>query len=170
MRRARGTHPDSPTVAWLLDRAAAYLLTRGEPELPGHCLNAHTGCTGTCSANNLATDLRALGNHEHARQLDQDTLTRRRRVLGQDHPDTLCSAINLAADLRALGENDQAGELDDDTLIRCRRVLGEDYPTPCAEELHKSGVLIRGLNDGVDYSTVGDREKGHAGHALGLGT
>ena len=36
--------------------------------------------------------------------MDEDTLARRRRVLGEDHPDTLRSANNLAADLRALGE------------------------------------------------------------------
>jgi hypothetical protein len=41
-----------------------------------------------------------------ARDLDRDTLDRRRRVLGQDHPDTVTSASNLAADLRALGEAD----------------------------------------------------------------
>ena len=39
-----------------------------------------------------------------ARGLDQDTLERRRPVLGQDHPDTLYAAHNLAADLRKLGE------------------------------------------------------------------
>jgi hypothetical protein len=33
--------------------------------------------------------------------LDQDTLDRRRRVLGPDHPDTVDSAHNLAIDLRA---------------------------------------------------------------------
>ena len=38
------------------------------------------------------------------RDLDQDTLDRRRHVLGHDHPDTLASAANLATDLRALGE------------------------------------------------------------------
>ena len=38
-----------------------------------------------------------------ARDLDQDTLDRCRRVLGPDHPDTLASATGLAADLRALG-------------------------------------------------------------------
>jgi hypothetical protein len=38
-----------------------------------------------------------------ARDLDQDTLDRRRRVLGEDHPHTLSSANNLAADLRELG-------------------------------------------------------------------
>jgi hypothetical protein len=36
--------------------------------------------------------------------LDEDTLARSRRVLGEDHPITLASAGNLAADLRALGE------------------------------------------------------------------
>ena len=44
-----------------------------------------------------------------ARDLDQDTLDRRRRVLGEDHPETLRSARNLAADVRALGEADEAG-------------------------------------------------------------
>ena len=39
-----------------------------------------------------------------ARDLDQDTLDRRRRILGEDHPATLASASNLANDLRALGE------------------------------------------------------------------
>ena len=38
-------------------------------------------------------------------QLDEDTLARRRRVLGEDHPDTLTSARNLARDLRALGKS-----------------------------------------------------------------
>ena len=50
--------------------------------------------------------LRALGDLQAARDLDQDTLDRRCRILGQDHPDTLASADNLAADLRALAERD----------------------------------------------------------------
>ena len=60
--------------------------------------------------------------------LDEDTLTRRRRVLGDDHPDTLTSASNLAVDLHALGEYQQARALDEDTLTRPRRVLGDDHP------------------------------------------
>jgi hypothetical protein len=59
------------------------------------------------SASRLAADLHALGEHQQARTLDEDTLTRRRRILGEDHPDTLTSAHNLAADLHALGEPDQ---------------------------------------------------------------
>ena len=64
-----------------------------------------------------------------ARDLDQDTLDRRRRVLGADHPDTLTSASNLAGDLRALGEYQAARELNEDTLARRRRVLGDDHPS-----------------------------------------
>ena len=70
------------------------------------------------SAGNLAVDLSNLGEHQAARELDEDTLARRRRVLGDDHPDTLNSANNLAVDLRNLGEHQAARELDEDTLAR----------------------------------------------------
>jgi Tetratricopeptide repeat len=53
-----------------------------------------------------------LGRYEPARQLGEDTLTRCRRVLGEDHPDTLLSARSLAAVLANLGEHDQAHSLD----------------------------------------------------------
>ncbi|MGH3868867.1 MAG: tetratricopeptide repeat protein, partial [Pseudonocardiaceae bacterium] len=52
----------------------------------------------------------------------------KRRVLGEDHPDTLASASNLACDLRALGHHEQARQLQQDTLTRSRRVLGDDHP------------------------------------------
>ena len=56
------------------------------------------------SAHNLAADLREPGRYQQAGALDEDTLARRRRVLGDNHPDTLTSADNLAADLRELGK------------------------------------------------------------------
>ena len=43
-------------------------------------------------------------------------LARRRRVLGEDHPDTLTPANNLAGDLAALGELQAARALDEDML------------------------------------------------------
>src|ERR1700760_398249 len=66
------------------------------------------------------------GDHQAARELGEDTLARRRRVLGEDHPDTLASASGLAISLRAVSERQAARELDEDTLARRRRVLGED--------------------------------------------
>jgi hypothetical protein len=78
------------------------------------------------SAGSLASDLRALGEHRAARELDEDTLARRRRVLGQDHPDTLSSAGSLASDLRALGEHRAARELDEEIETRRRRSPDSD--------------------------------------------
>ncbi len=40
------------------------------------------------SANGFALRLRALGEVQAAWELDEDTLARSRRVLGDDHPDT----------------------------------------------------------------------------------
>ena len=80
------------------------------------------------SASRLALDLGELGEHQQARELQNDALTRLRRVLGDDHPDTLTAASGLAAHLRALGEYQQARALDEDTLARRRRVLGDDHP------------------------------------------
>ncbi|MGB8201753.1 MAG: tetratricopeptide repeat protein, partial [Pseudonocardiaceae bacterium] len=58
----------------------------------------------------------------------EDTLTRHRRVLGEDHPDTLRSATTLTATLGRLGQHGLARQLAEDTLTRCRQVLGEDHP------------------------------------------
>jgi len=84
------------------------------------------------SANNLAADLGALGEYEQARRLDEDILTRSRRVLGEDHPDTLRSANDLAADLRALGQYKQARRLE--KQIRSRR---RSWP----KEVFRDGLL-----------------------------
>ncbi len=54
------------------------------------------------SASHLATGLRKLGDFKAARQLDEDALAWRHRILGGNHPDTLESARNLNANLRAL--------------------------------------------------------------------
>ncbi|MGH3800279.1 MAG: tetratricopeptide repeat protein, partial [Pseudonocardiaceae bacterium] len=61
------------------------------------------------------------GEYETARRLNEDTLARRRRVLGEEHPDTLTSASNL----RALGQHEAARQLDEDTETRRRRAAGD---------------------------------------------
>ena len=66
------------------------------------------------SARSLAAHLYALGEYKQARRLDEDTLARSRRVLGDGHPHTLRSASSLAEDLRRLGENDRADRLEQD--------------------------------------------------------
>lgn len=65
------------------------------------------------------TALRELGEYAAARQFDEDTLTRFRRTLGEDHPATLNSANNLALDLHALGEHARARQIEE--WIRLQR-------------------------------------------------
>jgi hypothetical protein len=91
----------------------------------------------------------AVGDHDRARRLAADTLARRRRVLGDDHPDTLSSANNLARVLRALGEVTQACRIADDTLTRRRVVLGVDHPST----LSSANNLV------VDLAAVGDHDR-----------
>jgi hypothetical protein len=67
-------------------------------------------------------------DHARARDLDEDTLQRRRRLLGEDHPDTLSTANNLAIRLAALGQTEEARALAEGTLTRRRQVLGDDHP------------------------------------------
>ncbi|MGH3897699.1 MAG: tetratricopeptide repeat protein [Pseudonocardiaceae bacterium] len=109
-------------VAWLLDRAATYLQTQGSPRLARplseQAFELYQGLRGkdhpnTLGSANLAHALRALGEHQQARQLHEDTLTRCRRVLDEDHPHTLVSASNLAGVLHALGEHEQARQLEE---------------------------------------------------------
>jgi acetyl-CoA carboxylase alpha subunit len=69
-----------------------------------------------------------LGHYEQSRQLAEDTLTRARRVLGDDHPHTLRSADNLATTLLEFGQHALGRQLGEDTLTRMRRVLGDDHP------------------------------------------
>jgi hypothetical protein len=59
-----------------------------------------------------------MGQVQAAKELDEDTLDRRRRALGEDHPLTLTTARNLAGDLRELGQIQAARELDEDTFAR----------------------------------------------------
>jgi hypothetical protein len=58
------------------------------------------------SAINLAEDMRTLGEVLVARDLDQDSLNRLRRILGDDHPHTRLCSTNLAKDMLVLPGQD----------------------------------------------------------------
>jgi Tetratricopeptide repeat len=94
--------------------------------------------------------MRELGDAQADRALDEDTLLRRRQVLGEDHPYTLQSATSLAIDLRLLGDLQTARELDEDTLNRKRRVLGDDHPH----------TRISGSNLAEDLRLLGEDDEG----------
>ena len=62
--------------------------------------------------------LRRRGRYGQAADLLQRVLTIRRRMLGDDHPDTLVSMDNLAETRRDLGDLHGARELHEQTLAR----------------------------------------------------
>jgi len=94
----------------------------------------------------FAAALFELGEYQAARELNEDILARRRRVLGEDHPDTLTAAFQLVGALTGLGEYHAARELNDDIIARRRRVLGDEHP-----ETMMAGafdLILRGLDIG----------------------
>jgi hypothetical protein len=60
--------------------------------------------------------------------LEEQALATYRRVLGEDHPDTLSSMNNLAETRRDLGDLNGARELHEHALATRRRLLGDDHP------------------------------------------
>jgi hypothetical protein len=62
------------------------------------------------SVANLALDLRALGEHEQARVLTDNTMAHRRRMLGEGPPTTRITGYNHAVNLHAADEHKHTSE------------------------------------------------------------
>lgn len=84
------------------------------------------------AADAMAQAYRDLGQPAKAREVDDDTLLRRRRVLGDEHADTLAAAHNLAIDHHALGRFEQALRLNEETYAARCRILGAEHPDTLA--------------------------------------
>ena len=121
----------------VLARAESVAISRGAR------ITALSGVDAARLAAELGDLPLAIAQAAAARDLNQDILDRRWRVLGQDHPDTLNSAGNLASDLRELGEVQAARDLNQDTLDRRLRVLGQDHP----DTLNSAGNLASDLRE-----------------------
>ena len=96
----------------------------------------------------VAVFLSQKGNHKDAHELLERVLEARRRVLGEEHPDTLMSMNNFAATLRAQGDHAGARELLERVLEARRRVLGEEHP----DTLMSMNNLAATLRDQGDHS------------------
>ena len=128
----------SEEVAWLLDRAATYMHSRGEPRaaLPLYqraymTMRDRLGSDHIetlTTARHLAGDLYALGEYKQARTLMESTLEKCRLLLGDDHPLTLSVAVTLGSALIALNEFQQAKMITEDALVRRRQIFGADHP------------------------------------------
>ena len=68
------------------------------------------------------------GLHEEALGLHQEVLEKRRRILGEEHPDTLRAMNNLAFTLGDLGRHNEALTLKQEVLEKYQRIFGENHP------------------------------------------
>jgi hypothetical protein len=104
----------SPGLRELACRAGYYLVARGDTrighDLTGHLREQWRDRLGDDHEHVLAMALslswapRLMGRYAEARDLAQEVLDRKRRILGEDHPSAPMSANYLAAALRDLGE------------------------------------------------------------------
>ena len=108
----------------------------------------------------LAYLLRYIAEYEKAQELYSQVLEIRKRVLGEEHPDTAASYNNLASVYASQGEYEKAEGLYGKALGICERVLGEEY----------LGTATSYNNLAYVYDRQGKYEKaeGLYGKALGI--
>jgi valyl-tRNA synthetase len=80
-------------------------------------------------------------NLSEKREMQEQVLESRCRVLGEDHPDTLAIMNNLALMLYAQGELSKAQKMQEKVLESSHRVLGEDHPDTLRSMNNLAGTL-----------------------------
>ncbi|WP_203959100.1 tetratricopeptide repeat protein, partial [Sphaerisporangium siamense] len=117
---------DRPQMEAFVQQAAALWLNANHPasDSPRSVIDK-----ALVLQNQAGMYLEAVGDLSRAVPVFEQTLTDRRRVLGEDHPTTLTSRNNLAHAYQLAGQLDKAISLYEQTLTDRRRVLGEDHPT-----------------------------------------
>jgi tetratricopeptide (TPR) repeat protein/predicted Ser/Thr protein kinase len=114
-----GTKPDPDLkVRTALDRAAAGIAQKFDKQPLVEASIRQT----------IASAYLDLGIYPEAQKQIERALDLRRRLLGEDHPDTLISMRNLAVLYRHQGKVEQAESLLIKVLGVQRRLLGEDHP------------------------------------------
>ena len=89
----------------------------------------------------LAFRYKGLGLYDAALPLQASALATRRRVLGNDHPDTLGSINNMGSLLRRQGKLDEAMLFYREALEGKRRVMGDDHPDTLIS-INNMGLLL----------------------------
>ncbi|KAL8907437.1 MAG: hypothetical protein Q9207_001407 [Kuettlingeria erythrocarpa] len=77
---------------------------------------------------NLASTLSDQGRLDEAASMKQEVLEKRRRILGDEHPDTITAMKNLANTLSDQGQLDKAASMQQEVLEKTRRILGDEHP------------------------------------------
>ncbi|KAH0544448.1 hypothetical protein GP486_008515 [Trichoglossum hirsutum] len=77
---------------------------------------------------NLASTYRNQGRWKEAEELEVQVMKTRKRVLGEEHPDTLTSMANLAFTFRSQDRNEEAILLLEKCVQLRKQVLGPQHP------------------------------------------
>ena len=83
---------------------------------------------------------------QQALGLFEQNLGYRKKVLGEDHPDTLISINNLALTLWQMGDHSGAKALEEHVLARRQAVLGEDHPSTLTS-MNNLAETLRSMGD-----------------------
>ena len=67
------------------------------------------------------------GEYDRAFTIFEESLLKRQRILGDDHPDTLASHIKLAETVAEMGQHDRALLMSQQCHENCKRILGEGH-------------------------------------------
>jgi tetratricopeptide (TPR) repeat protein len=78
---------------------------------------------------------------DEAEPLIREALAARRRVSGEEHPETLIALSNLGLLLEKQGKLAEAEQLDRDALGKFRKVLGNDHPNTLNAIANLAGLL-----------------------------
>ena len=89
----------------------------------------------------MGFQLQVQGKLAEAEPYYREALEKRRRVLGEEHPDTLSSINNMGLLLRDQGKLDQAEPYYSEALEKSRRVLGEEHPDTLTSMSNLAGTL-----------------------------
>jgi tetratricopeptide (TPR) repeat protein len=101
---------------------------------------------GADLCNQLGYHLDSIGDYDGARPYYEKDLEIRRKVLGEEHPDTIKSLNNLGALQQAIGDYNGARSYFEKALEICKKVLGEEHPTTSLI-LNNLGVVLGAIGD-----------------------
>ena len=129
---------------WLLMNAcrphAEWLFEQGLSQAANNAETAEVAADAGSAAAILRS---AQGDLAGARRLREQVLEARRRVLGEQHLDTLWAMGNLAATLKQQGDLAGARRLEEQVLEARRRVLSEEHPDTLKAMSNLAGTLWR---------------------------
>jgi tetratricopeptide (TPR) repeat protein len=103
------------------------VLTGIEEEI-ADAVAAHRDVAECSAMRALGELLRRKGEYNRALPLYEKCLAKRKRILGDDHPDTLSTLIERAVVFDRKGDYDCALPLYEECLEKRRKILGDDHP------------------------------------------